>query len=120
MLENFTQKSNNTDKEKTKGGRIDLLIRTENAYIVIENKIKSDINSNKQGEKQLNRYRAYVNYRIIGDYIDALGDIEEIKNIKEKYNNLSTEGWKKWKEDNERKSWEEELNKIFITIGASI
>ena len=119
----ITQKSNNTDKEKTKGGRIDLLIRTENAYIVIENKIKSGINSKKddgQEDTQLDRYRAYVNYRIIGDYIDALGDIEEIKNIKEKYNNLSTEGWKKWKEDNERKSWEEELNKIYEGLGMKL
>ena len=119
----ITQKSNNTDKEKTKGGRIDLLIRTENAYIVIENKIKSGINSKKddgQGDTQLDRYRAYVNYRIIGDYIDALGDIEEIKNIKEKYNNLSTEGWEKWKDDNERTSWEEELNKIYEGLGKKL
>lgn len=119
----ITQKSNNTDKEKTKGGRIDLLIRTENAYIVIENKIKSGINSKKddgQEDTQLDRYRAYVNYRIIGDYIDALGDIEEIKNIKEKYNNLSTEGWNKWKKDNERKSWEEELNKIYEGLGKKL
>ena len=119
----ITQKSNNTDKEKTKGGRIDLLIRTENAYIVIENKIKSGINSKKddgQEDTQLDRYRAYVNYRIIGDYIDALGDIEEIKKIKEEYNNLSTEGWNKWKKDNERKSWEEKLNKIYEGLGKKL
>ena len=86
----------NTDKDKTKGGRIDLLIRTQNAYMVIENKIKSDINSNKQGENQLDRYRAYVNYRIIGDYIDAFGDNEDIKEIKVKeYDVIKASNWEK-------------------------
>ncbi len=46
------------------GGRIDLLVRTPESMIVIENKIKSDINSvEEDGEgKQLRRYYNYVNW----------------------------------------------------------
>ena len=57
-----------------KGGRIDLLIRTENAYIVIENKIKSDVNRSRgdlRGENQLDRYREYINHCVEGN-----GDIK--------------------------------------------
>ena len=115
----ITPKAGNTDtdKDKTKGGRIDLLIRTENAYIVIENKIKSDINSNKQGEKQLNRYRAYVNYRIIGDYIDALegkDEINEINEIKNNYDKSTAKDWEKWLDANWLSdTWEKPLKKIY-------
>lgn len=113
----ITQKANNTDKDKTKGGRIDLLIRTENAYIVIENKIKSDINSNKQGEKQLNRYRNYVNYRIIGDYIDALGDNENIKKVKEEeYDTIKASNWEDCT-DTWRENMEKRLRKIYQNAG---
>lgn len=46
------------------GGRIDLMIRTENGLIVIENKIKSDINSIEEDGKgkQLQRYYNYANW----------------------------------------------------------
>lgn len=46
------------------GGRIDLMVRTSNSLVVIENKIKSDINSvEEDGEgKQLRRYYNYVNW----------------------------------------------------------
>lgn len=57
-----------------KGGRIDLLIRTENAYIVIENKIKSDVNRSQgdpRGENQLDRYIEYINHCVEGN-----GDIK--------------------------------------------
>ena len=49
---------------KSSGGRIDLLIRDEKNIIVIENKIKSDINSiegDSEGE-QLGRYYNYVSW----------------------------------------------------------
>ena len=49
---------------KPSGGRIDLLIRDERNIIVIENKIKSDINSiegDSEGE-QLERYYNYVSW----------------------------------------------------------
>lgn len=46
------------------GGRIDLIVRTSNSLVVIENKIKSDINSvEEDGEgKQLRRYYNYANW----------------------------------------------------------
>lgn len=50
--------------ELSGGGRIDLLIRDESNIIVVENKIKSDINkieSDKDGD-QLERYFNYVNW----------------------------------------------------------
>jgi hypothetical protein len=74
----------NSDKSKSyeelpSGGRIDLLIRDKKNIIVIENKIKSDINLNskeqkkqqkltteltsKQNTTQLDRYFNYINWR---------------------------------------------------------
>ena len=53
--------------EKPSGGRIDLLIRDEKNVVVIENKIKSDINtkeSDKDDTTQLNRYVNYVEWLI--------------------------------------------------------
>ena len=53
--------------EKPSGGRIDLLIRDEKSVVVIENKIKSDINtkeSDKDDTTQLNRYVNYVEWLI--------------------------------------------------------
>ena len=53
--------------EKPSGGRIDLLIRDEKNIVVIENKIKSDINtkeSDKDDATQLNRYVNYVEWLI--------------------------------------------------------
>ena len=46
------------------GGRIDLLIRDDNKFVVIENKIKSDINSvDEDGEGlQLERYWNYITW----------------------------------------------------------
>lgn len=49
-------------KDKT-GGRIDLLIRSENYYIILENKIDSNvIKDEKTGKTQLERYYNYVKY----------------------------------------------------------
>lgn len=52
---------------KPGGGRIDLLVKDDKNIIVIENKIKSDINtkkSDKGGTTQLNRYANYVEWLI--------------------------------------------------------
>lgn len=48
------------------GGRIDLMLRTRDSLVVVENKIKSDINSvEEDGEgKQLRRYYNYVNWLV--------------------------------------------------------
>lgn len=52
-------------KKYPSGGRIDLLLRSGNDIVIIENKIMSDINSvEEDGEgKQLQRYFNYVNWR---------------------------------------------------------
>lgn len=52
-------------KEKPSGGRVDLLIRDEENIVVIENKIKSDINTiaaDGDDSTQLNRYMNYVDW----------------------------------------------------------
>lgn len=50
------------------GGRIDLLLEDENTVIVIENKIKSDINKinrdHEINQDQLDRYKNYIDYLI--------------------------------------------------------
>ena len=77
--------TDNDYKNKNKvegGGRIDIIIRDSNNVIVIENKIKSDINKNASDKKKLNvsdrnadnqsksernqlhRYKEYVEWRI--------------------------------------------------------
>lgn len=52
------------NSELPTGGRIDIMIRSKKCWIVIENKIKSDINTKKSDEKagctQLDRYYNYV------------------------------------------------------------
>ena len=52
------------------GGRIDLLIVDGENLVVIENKIKSDVNlteKDKEGITQLDRYLNYVDWRMSGD-----------------------------------------------------
>ena len=54
-------------KSISSGGRIDLLIHDEKNLVVIENKIKSDINtidSDEEGVSQLNRYVNYIEWLI--------------------------------------------------------
>lgn len=104
----------NPIKQK-RGGRIDLLIRTQNAYIVIENKIKSGINSKEddaENENQLDRYRYYVNYCILGERINKLNDENQKlkKELLEKYNSLTYENFTN-EEDNIVKYIKEKLEK---------
>lgn len=55
-------------KRLPNGGRIDLLISDRNNLVVVENKIKSDINTVdsdfEEDTTQLNRYENYINWRI--------------------------------------------------------
>jgi hypothetical protein len=56
---------------KPGGGRIDLLIKDDNNIIVIENKIKSDINTiatDGDDSTQLNRYVNYVDWLVQTEY----------------------------------------------------
>ena len=54
-------------KENT-GGRIDLLLSDDNSFIVIENKVKSDINKIERdlvvNQDQLDRYKNFIQYLI--------------------------------------------------------
>lgn len=83
--------SDNTSSAQSGGGRIDLLIRTDKAYIVIENKIKSGINSKESDldQDQLDRYSDYVCFRIIGDYINGLEDTSEKSDLKDIYDKIT-------------------------------
>ena len=54
-------KVNDCNFEKTTGGRIDLLLCSNDAYIIIENKIKSDIII-QDDISQIDRYWNYVEY----------------------------------------------------------
>lgn len=56
-------KVDKTDWKEVTGGRIDLLIRSDNYYIILENKIDSNvIKDDKTGKTQLERYYNYVKY----------------------------------------------------------
>lgn len=60
------KKNNNA----TGGGRIDIVVRDENNIVVIENKIKSDVNTvphDKGKRNQLNRYVEYIDWSIKTD-----------------------------------------------------
>lgn len=88
----IVKKKTETDTSDSNGGRIDILIRTDNAYIVIENKIKSDINSKKSDGvdgNQLKRYRDYVKYCIICDYINNLTDGKEKEELGNSYKDIT-------------------------------
>ena len=59
------------------GGRIDLLISDDKNLVVVENKIKSDVNTVEKdladGTTQLNRYVNYINWRISREKIPRKG-----------------------------------------------
>ena len=68
--------TDNTDRRNQKGGRIDLLLKDENNIIIIENKIKSDINGVK-GEsegKQLEIYQKYAQWLKFQPELDKIKD----------------------------------------------
>jgi len=72
----------------TNGGRIDLLVRAQDDLVVIENKIKSDINSiEEDGEgKQLRRYFDYVNRRVSRSDLSDFGKTIHYILLTPKYN----------------------------------
>ena len=110
-------KKKNGNNSDSNGGRIDLLIRTEKAYIVIENKIKSDINSKESDgvdANQLKRYRDYVKFCIIGDYITTLTDEDVKKKLSESYKALTPSQLETF--ENEVKAEYDKLNKTLPEI----
>ena len=65
------KKSGKVKKEVEKYGRIDLLVEDDKNVILIENKIKSDINkkeSDGQEGHQLKRYSEYINLKYSNYY----------------------------------------------------
>ena len=63
-IEDDTYKKKNS---VTGGGRIDIVVRDESNIVVIENKIKSDVNTvpnDKKDKTQLNRYVEYISWLI--------------------------------------------------------
>ena len=117
------------DKDPWKGvtgGRVDLLIRTQNSYIIIENKIGSSIIRDKiekgDGTKveitQLERYYNYVEYlkfEEVKKIVDEIGKLKtESKKIKDKLKGQMIKYWREyWNvkkselEDRIKKLWEE-------------
>lgn len=73
----ITDDNYKSDKSVEGGGRIDLVIRDSNNIIIIENKIKSDINkksSDDNDTNQLHRYKEYVEWRTSGKEIARKGN----------------------------------------------
>ena len=106
-------KKKNGNNSDSNGGRIDLLIRTEKAYIVIENKIKSDINSKESDgvdANQLKRYRDYVKFCIIGDYITTLTNEDVKKKLSKDYKEVTPSRLEEL--ENEVKKFNETLPEI--------
>lgn len=109
-IESVTREENaKVDNEEYKsktGGRIDLLIRTKNYYIIIENKIDSEIIEDN-GITQLSRYYHYVKY-LKEEQITILNKEKDIldKTIteqKQKVNNPRN------KNSKYRNNWEEKI-----------
>lgn len=77
-IESVTREENaKVEGDKSTGGRIDLLIRTKNYYIILENKIDSDIII-ENGLTQLERYYNYVTI-LQNQEIDRLNEVKSRK-----------------------------------------
>lgn len=106
-------KIDKTDWKEVTGGRIDLLIRTPECYIVIENKIDSGIII-KDGVSQIQRYYNYVKW-LKDEAIKKLSDeLERIKDHrkerKKQYDSL------KYKEGERGIQWKNELAQLKTQI----
>jgi hypothetical protein len=101
-------KIDNSKCDKKTGGRIDLLIRTPECYIIIENKIDSTLIF-KDGVSQIQRYYNYVNYLQIEEK-ERLNKTEE--GLKKKIASLGQkcEKYERWIND-PKKSKDEQINK---------
>lgn len=97
------------ENNKSTGGRIDLLIRTPEYYIVIENKIDSSI-IEEGGLSQIQRYYNYVRWlkeKAINDLNDELTTIKTRKEKRDdQYEKLH------YKEGKRGYDWEKELREL--------
>lgn len=95
-------KGDNVNSKDNTGGRIDLLLRTKKYYIIIENKIDSEIIvDNTNGDTQLIRYYNYVKYlkrEQIKELQKEKAKIEEqIEKRREQLKHLKNQDGKRWK-----------------------
>ena len=102
------------ENNKSTGGRIDLLIRTPEYYIVIENKIDSCI-IEEGGLSQIQRYYNYVTWLKEKAINDLNNELEKIKTLKEKRDDQ----YKKlhYKEGKRGDDWNKELKELKEQIG---
>lgn len=77
ISKNNNDKTKNSGESNKKGGRIDILLKDNKNIIIIENKIKSDING-VQGDvgdgKQLKRYQDYAHWLKFQPELDKIKD----------------------------------------------
>ena len=102
------------ESDKLTGGRIDLLIRTPECYIVIENKIDSGIII-ENGISQIERYYNYVmslKNKEISRLSEALSSLREQKKKRDKQYKALTN-----KEGVRGTAWKKELEDLQIQIG---
>ncbi len=109
-IESVTREENaKVEGDKSTGGRIDLLIRTKNYYIILENKIDSDIII-ENGLTQLERYYNYVT--ILQD--QEIDRLEAEKKFLEQdlgkytkyYNDPNRKHWKK------KSTWKQKITEL--------
>lgn len=91
------------------GGRIDLLIRTNNCYIVVENKIDSGI-INEDGISQIQRYYNYVLWLKKEEKDKLVNELNRIRKRRDKRKE-QYEGLKN-KQGKHGLTWEEELAEL--------
>lgn len=101
------------ENDKLTGGRIDLLIRTPECYIVIENKIDSGIII-EDGISQIQRYYNYVKW-LKKEAIKKISDeLKRIKDHREKRTKQYAD--LKFKEGKRGIKWKGELSQLTIQI----
>ena len=109
-------KIDNSKSKETTGGRIDLLIRAPECYIIIENKIDSRIIF-QGGVSQIQRYYNYVNYlqreekeRLEKTKEDLINKIDSLRQKCEKFERRINDPKKS--QDNPVEKWSEDLEKL--------
>lgn len=104
----------NDNWEGKTGGRIDLLLRTKKYYIIIENKIDSDVIVDTEGKNQLSRYYNYVKH-LITEQKEKLQEEEE--RVKEQIGKRCVQlNNPRNKNSKFRQDWEKEINDYKVEL----
>ena len=110
------------DWKELTGGRIDLLIRSNNYYIILENKIDSNvIKDEKTGKTQLERYYNYVKYLQIEEKKRLKNEKDELEKNKKALES-ERDKYNKWINDEKklkykrRGEWLNKLNELTTEI----